>query len=130
MTSQKEPTMEKQLQDIAYKYHVGDKLNEPFYRNMCTTYFLCKQKTGRDPQEWLQKFDVGTYKGTGAIGWIDALNAIQAVFTVMNDQIASAKEEEANRWIHQTANQHDEQIRYIRARNELRAEQRKVIEEI
>jgi hypothetical protein len=68
------------LQQLADRYHVGDKLDEPFFRKMCVTWLLCKEKTGRDPHEWLKHFDMGTYKGTGAIGWIDALNAIEAVF--------------------------------------------------
>lgn len=74
---------EERLKELANKYHVGDMLDKPFYMKMCTTWLLCKEKTGRDPHEWLKHFDTHTYK-EGAIGWIDALNAIEAVFNKLN----------------------------------------------
>jgi hypothetical protein len=74
---------ENELKQLAIKYNVGNKLDEPFFRKMCVTWLLCRQYTGREPHEWLKYFDTGTYKNTGAIGWIDALNAIEAVFNKM-----------------------------------------------
>ncbi len=70
---------DKELQFIASKYHCGDMLNKPFFKDMFTLWLKIKKVTGRDPHEWLKHFDTETYKNTGAIGWIDAQNAIEKV---------------------------------------------------
>ncbi len=81
MTKQSpQPNKEKRIQEIANKYHCGDKTKEPFFRKMFIQWLLIKEKTGKDPHEWLKHFDTKTYKDTGAIGWIDGLRAIEAIF--------------------------------------------------
>jgi len=70
---------EKKLQEMATKYHIGDHLKDPFFKEMVTLWVRIKEATGKDPHEWLKHYDTKTFENTGSIGWIDALNAIEAV---------------------------------------------------
>jgi len=91
MNTQKD--WEKQLSEIATKYNCGDKVNEPFFREMFTTFLALKKRTGKDPHEWLKHFATEVYEGTGAIGWNDALNAIEAVTKKYEAILADARRE-------------------------------------
>lgn len=91
--------VEQEIKDIAIKYHVYDKLDDKFFRDMCIRFLKCKKRTGRDPHEWLKHHDRDTYKNTGAIGWIDALDAIESVVDKYESFALKLRREEQERCV-------------------------------
>jgi hypothetical protein len=57
------------------------------------TWINCKLKTNLSPHDWLNKFDSGRYGNISAIGWLDAISAIEAVVNKYEEFIAECWQE-------------------------------------